>query len=185
MHEVLRRLEESIADAIGDLCETEMQAHPPWKWTIQQIAQHLVLTYQATETVLVRRIEKGRSTQARPSLSQHCAQLLILRFGYFPGGLPAPAQVTPAANPPAVCGADLASSAAEHLKYTDTLLDRVGEMFGERSRSVTHMRLGPLSPGAWRQFHFVHGLHHVRQIQAIRKAFGFRDLRRPAGLLHP
>lgn len=169
MNATLQSLEKKLAEAVGGLDSARMQARLPRKWSIQQVVEHLILSYSATEAVLTSRISKGRPTQARRSLAQHCGQIYVIRLGYFPRGVSAPDEVTPSDDSPPLPGEQLASIAAEHLVRMDALLDRTSDLFGDRERSVSHVILGPLSPPQWRKFHLVHGLHHIKQIQATRK----------------
>ena len=54
----------------------------------------------------------------------------------------------------------------------DELTRRGEELFGDQS-AVSHSVLGPLSMQEWRRFHLIHGRHHVKQIQAIRRSLHF------------
>lgn len=173
MNQDLQTLEDRLRNAVHDLDTSGMQARPPKKWSIQQIVEHLVLTYSATEAVLRSRISKERPTQARPSVAQRCGQIYVVRLGFFPHGVSAPVEVTPPTDLKPLTGEQLMAVVAEHLQRMDALLERASELFGERKRSVSHIILGPLSPAQWRRFHLVHGLHHLVQIQAIRKSNGF------------
>lgn len=172
MNATLRSLEVKFAEAVHDLDSAKTQARLPRRWSIQQIMEHLILSYSATEAILTSRIGKGRPTQARPSLAQSCGRIYVIRLGFFPRGVSAPVEVTPPNDSPPLPGEHLASMASEHLVRMDALLDRTSKLFGDRKKSVSHLVLGPLSPPQWRKFHLVHGLHHIKQIQAIRKRSG-------------
>jgi hypothetical protein len=56
------------------------------------------------------------------------------------------------------------------LLAMDEGLTRAEEMFG-RQRFASHTVLGPLSAEQWTKFHLVHGKHHVKQIQGIRRDY--------------
>jgi DinB superfamily len=170
MNPILQQLQNEIASSLNGLDAAQTQlapSTPPEKWNIQQILQHLCLTYAFTETAFNARLAKGTPTGVRPALQQHIAQYFVTTLGIFPGGREAPERVTPPRIASPVCGSDLAQYSAEHLVRIDKLFNEAEALFG-RSRCSSHMILGPLSVHQWRRFHLVHGRHHIRQIRAIR-----------------
>jgi len=167
MNRTLQSLQKRLGETIGGLASAETQARIQRRWSVQQIVEHLILTYSATESVLTSRISKGRPTQARPSISQHLEQIYVVHLGLFPEGITAPVAVIPSSSSTALAGEQLVSLAAEYLLRMDAALDRTSELFGEHTKSVSHVILGPLSPPQWRKFHLVHGLHHIAHIKAI------------------
>ena len=168
MHPAFKKLEAELSSRVRDLDAQETQAGRPLQWTIQQIVEHLTLTYSATEVALTSRIAKGRPTRARATLRQHASRFLVVDFGYFPVGISAPSAVTPAPDLAPLSGEELVAKISQRLQQLDELLDELAALFGERNRCISHMILGPLSPREWRRFHLVHGLHHLRQIDRIR-----------------
>jgi len=176
MDPVLEQLHAEIASAVGDLniAQTQLRSRnstKPDRWTIQQILEHLFLTYSSTEDAISARLAKGTPTRTRPTLPQHCMQFFVTKFGYMPSGREAPLPVIPpAATPAESClnGAALAAKAREHLNRLDCILDTAEQRFGSVA-AVTHFVLGPLTPSQWRCFHRTHGRHHLRQIAAIRR----------------
>ncbi len=172
MNSGLRHLEGELAHCLHGLAAGEAQLRPrgrPQKWSIQQIVEHLLLSYDATDAAINARIAKQSPTRARPSISQWVAQYTVIRLGYFPAGRKAPPLVTPAATALSLSGEELTHAVAEHLSRLDLLFDEAERMFGGSVRSASHMILGPLSIEQWRWFHVIHGRHHVKQILAIRK----------------
>ncbi len=169
MTTVLQDLEVKIAQCLHGLSPAQVQAGPPGRWSVQQIVEHLILTYEATTEVLTARIAKGRPTQARPTLWQHCTRLWVVRLGYFPSGVRAPDAVTPPATTIPQPGDDLAARAAAQLRRLEATLEHASELFGAETRSVSHVVLGPLSPAEWRRFHTIHGRHHLSQIETIKR----------------
>ncbi len=170
MDPILQQLQIEIDDAVQGLDSTQTQATPTArldKWSIQQIIQHLCLTYASTSDVIETRLAKCRPTQAKPTLQQRLAQFYVTRLGLFPHGRNAPEDVVPPHPAPPLSGDDLTCSVAEHLARVDCLLNNAEALFGP-GPCVTHFVLGPLSVHQWRRFHLVHGTHHVRQILAIR-----------------
>jgi hypothetical protein len=172
MDPILQQLQNEIAGSIEGLDPTQTQltlsvSHE--KWSIQQIVQHLCLTYAFTETAFDARLTKGTPTRAKPTLQQRIGQYSLTALGIFPTGREAPKQVTPHQTSSPVCGSDLVHYAGEHLARIDNLFNQAEALFGP-GRCISHMVLGPLSIHQWRRFHLVHGRHHIKQIRAIRAA---------------
>jgi hypothetical protein len=163
------QIHQLLAEQLADLSVEQMQYRLPEHWTIQQIAEHLHLTYRSTETLIASRLEKGRGTLSRPSLRQQLAQTVVCRFRLFPGRRKAPSPVDPGDNLVPCCGKEMLSAAAEALVRMEEVLARAEIMFGTRLPIASHTVLGPLAAWQWRHFHLVHGRHHLKQIQAIRK----------------
>ena len=67
-----------------------------------------------------------------------------------------------------MAGETLASETARLLADMDKSLDEAESLFGKR-RAATHPILGPLSIAEWRRLHLAHGLHHMKQVKAIRR----------------
>ncbi len=172
MNERFKPLEEKLTRAVSDLDMVQTQVHEPGQWNSQQIVEHLILSYGATVGVLRTRIDKQRPTQATPTLVQHCQRAFVVRLGNFPRGVAAPAEVTPPSDTAAVDGEHLTTRFRDALSQMDVALDEVGALFGDKTRSASHMILGPLNPPEWRRFHVVHGLHHILQIEALRRKQG-------------
>ena len=173
MDPILQQLHQEIANAIEGLDSAETQFVPPSspeKWSIQQIVQHLCLTYAFTETAFEARIVKGSPTRAIPTLEQRIYQFSLITLGIFPSGREAPERVAPPRIASPVCGSDLALYAGEHLTRIDKLSHQAEALFGPSRRCISHMMLGPLSIHQWRRFHLIHGRHHLKQIRSIRSA---------------
>ena len=174
MNNDLRQLERGIAYSLEGLDSGQTQLRPSARrnrWSIQQIVEHLLLTYSATETAINARLEKGRPTQAKPKALQHFAQYTLIRLGYFPRGRKAPPAVAPTATEHPLSGRELTEAVSEHLRLLDELFNQGEELFGS-ARCASHMVLGPMSIPQWRRFQLIHGDHHVKQILAIRKVHG-------------
>ncbi len=169
MDEAFLTLDHGMAAALAGHSPRQTQGTPrrhPHKWTIQQIVEHLRLTYRSTVEVFDRRIKRGTPTLARPSLSQHLARTVICTCGYFPGGWKAPPAVSPPPPESLRSGEDLLRFFHQDLDALDQAAARAEALFGTR-RAITHQQLGPLSVLEWRRFHLVHGRHHLRQILAL------------------
>jgi hypothetical protein len=168
-----QRLLRETAFSLRGLDASQTQFRPPSrpnKWSIQQIVEHLLLTYSGTETALNARLAKRTATQARPNLLQRISQYTVIRIGYFPTRRKAPPLVTPSATVHPLSGAELTQAAVDHITHLDLLCAEAGELFGVANPCATHMVLGPLSIEQWCKFQLIHGEHHLKQILAIRKA---------------
>jgi Protein of unknown function (DUF1569) len=173
MNSTLQQLQSEIRACLAGLDATQTQLRPPSrsdKWSIQQIVEHLLLTYSSTETAINARLTKGTPTRAKPTLTQHVFRYAVTRCGYFPTGREAPPMVTPQPTSYPLSGQALIQSAVEHLTHLDQLFTEAETLFGPASRCANHAVLGPLNIGQWRKFQLIHGEHHLRQITAIRKA---------------
>ena len=173
MQEELERLESALAVALRGLSAHGTQQTPranPEKWTIQQIVEHLLLSYRSTVRLVQVRLDRGTPTQARPSLAQRLGQLGVITLGHFPRGRQAPTPVCPdlAASPQA--GEELMRGVHEQIEQMDHVLTQAQALFNGQ-RFASHVILGPLSADQWRKFHLVHGRHHVKQIHRIRQDY--------------
>ena len=173
MNPTLEQLQSEIASSLNGLDSTQTQLRPPSrpdKWSIQQIVEHLLLTYSSTAVAIDARLAKGTPTRAKPTLPQRVFGYAVTRYGYFPSGRQAPTMVTPEPNSQPLSGEDLALSASERLTHLDQLFAQAETLFGHASRCASHAVLGPLKIEQWRRFQLIHGEHHLKQIAAIRKA---------------
>jgi hypothetical protein len=173
MNSTLTQLHREIADSLRSLDATQTQLRPPsrpGKWSIQQIIEHLLLTYSSTETAINARLTKRTPTRAQPTLTHRVFRFAVTRCGYFPTGREAPEPVTPQPSTHPLSGEDLAQTAAEHLARLDLLFTEAETLFGPASQCASHAVLGPLKIDQWRKFQIIHGEHHLKQIAAIRKA---------------
>jgi hypothetical protein len=169
----LHQLQRELAASLYNLDAAQTQLQPPSrpnKWSIQQIVEHLFLTYSSTETAINARLAKRTPTRATPNFANRITQFAVTRCGYFPTGRPAPSIVTPQPTTHPLSGENLTQSAAEHLARLDLLFNEAESLFGPASQCATHNVLGPLNIDQWRKFHLVHGQHHLKQIAAIRKS---------------
>jgi hypothetical protein len=171
---LLERLQREIGQSLRGLDAAQTQLRPLQgvdRWSIQQIVEHLMLTYSSTAGVFRTRLAKGTPTKARPNARQRLGQFVLLRIGYLPRGRKAPVGVTPVLGGEALSGAVLTERVAEKLGIFDELAVEAERLFGTR-RAISHGVLGAIGAADWRRFHLVHGRHHVRQILAIRAMHG-------------
>lgn len=172
MNSVLDLLQREITSSLHGLDATQTQLRPlsaPEKWSIQQIVEHLLLTYSGAETALNARLAKRRPTAAKPSALQRIQQFAVYRLEYFPGGRQAPDIVTPANGTSPLSGEELATAVQDRLTRFDIFCTEAEQLFGSK-QCASHNVLGPLSVDQWRRFQLIHGRHHLKQIAVIRKA---------------
>jgi hypothetical protein len=151
MHVVLERAVNEISSEIRELDAETTQLHPKglsYKWSAQQVIEHLVLSYRFTTEGLEARLNKGLSrnrTRGVPALDET---------------MPTPGSFA------AMNGRQLEHLLRQEMGAMDAVLDRCRRKFG-MERVSTHPWLGPLRVDQWRRFHIVHGLHHVTQLRSV------------------
>ena len=171
MHAVLERVVSQFSSEVLGLDAETAQLHPKglaYKWSAQQVVEHLVLGYRLTSGALESRLNKGRASrnQTRTYL-QWSLQLMILSFGRLPRGVPALDETVPVAGRfAALDGQQLGDLMRQEIEAMDTLLDACRRKFGIE-RVAVHPFLGPLRVDQWRRFHVVHGLHHLAQLRSV------------------
>lgn len=171
MNSTLSKLDHEIAASLLGLNSAQTQLrlnNDPACWSIQQIVQHLLLTYDSTAAALESRLAKGRPTLSKPTPQHRLTQFLVLTLGRIPSGQQAPPQVTPDQPRTSLSSEQLSREAAKGLLRLDHILDQAEDIFGSIP-CQSHFVLGPLSASQWRRFHLTHGRHHIRQILAIRR----------------
>ncbi|RXH55791.1 hypothetical protein GRAN_2648 [Granulicella sibirica] len=174
MHPVLQKLQRELHDGLAGLSAEQTQTRRgPDKWNIQQIVEHLLLTYESTRLLVEGRIAKGTPTKAMPTVQQRLGQFVIVTMGRFPGGRISPVMVSPPEGTVRMMSAkELDARVAEELYPMDALFAEAERMWGPSRRCMTHGALGSMTAQQWRRFHFVHGEHHLRQILATRTVMG-------------
>ena len=160
----LATLRRAITSAIEGLSTEQMVWHPPQKWCAAEILEHLYLTYTGTTKGFGRILSAGKPLGTKPTWKNHAQTLVVLGFGYMPSGRKAPVHSEPRGLPLQQVAAEITSKIAE----MDEAIALCQEKFGSRAKVLDHPFLGPFTTSQWRKFHLVHGLHHVKQIRALR-----------------
>jgi hypothetical protein len=164
-------MHESYSAALAGMSVADAQTHPEGdvnQWCARELIEHLLLTYRGTSSVLEERLQKGRPTQAPVTPEHQALWRATIMKGHFPEGGKAPDRVRPGQlQLPALCGDDLAALLKSDMDRMDGLLDQCEEKFGGEPMA-SHFRFGPLSAHQWREFHTVHGRHHLSQMMRIR-----------------
>jgi hypothetical protein len=171
MHAVLERVVGQITSEVLGLDAETTQLHPNglnYKWSAQQVVEHLVLGYRLTSSALENRLNKGRlSRNQKRTYLQWLLQLMVLSFGKLPRGVPALDETMPYSGEfAAMDGQQLVDLMRQEIEAMDTLFDRCRRKFG-MERVAVHPFLGPLRVDQWRRFHVVHALHHLVQLKSV------------------
>lgn len=156
----LIQLQSELSSAIADMPPEQMNAHPPGKWCITEILEHLYLTYTGTTKGFRRVLESGQPKVTPPTWKQRGGAMLIFGFNYLPSGREAPAMARPRGLPADKVRVEI----FEKLTEMDSVLTACEQKFGARTRVLDHIILGPLTIAQWRKFHLIHGRHHLKQI---------------------
>jgi hypothetical protein len=160
----LQRLQQEIASAVAGLTAEQLSWHPPGKWCVAEVLEHLYLTYTGTMKGFERVVEAGKPLVTAQSWAQRGRTLVVVGFGYLPSGREAPPVARPRGIPPEKVLAEIGPKIAA----MDEIVARCEQKFGSRRKLLDHPILGPLTAAQWRKFHLVHGLHHVKQIRHLR-----------------
>jgi len=162
----LQKLQEAVASAVVGLSAEQLTWHPPGKWSIAEVLEHLYLTYTGTIKGFERAAAGGKPSARARSWRQRARTLVVVGFGYFPSGREAP----PVTRPRGVSTEKVLADIAPKIATMDDIMTRCEEKLGVRSKLLDHPMLGPLTAAQWRKFHLVHGLHHVKQIRRLRRS---------------
>jgi uncharacterized protein DUF1569 len=157
----LERLRQELEDAIGSASPSALAQAPAGKWNAAEILEHLYLTYKNTNRGMEKCLEQGAPLATRATVKQRLATLLVVNLGYLPEGRKAPERVVPRGIPQE----EVWRALVPELQAMGSGLDECERRFGARTKIMDHPFLGPLTAGEWRQFHWVHGRHHARQIR--------------------
>ena len=165
MDSELKQLHSAIASASGGMTVPELTRHPPGKWSIAEVLEHLYLTYTGTVKGFERCLKEGRTLARTPTLKDRLRATVVTGLGYMPGGRKAPERATPRGMPPE----EVVKAIGPAIAAMDELIAQCESQFGQRTRLLDHPILGPLTGRQWRRFHCVHGRHHLKQIWRLRE----------------
>jgi hypothetical protein len=172
MHAVFESVVRRFSRELDGLDLDISQKHPldkTYLWGIQEIIEHLVLSYRVNAQDLEARLLKGRVSRRQRRTSVQCVlQLMVLSFGHIPQGVPAMEETTPIpGSMPAMNGDDLLALLRKELGALDDVLNRCRRQYGIE-RVAAHPILGPMRVDQWRRFHVVHMLHHLEQLLRVK-----------------
>lgn len=164
MDSYLKRLQDAIAAATQAMTLDELLRHAPGKWSVAEVLEHLFLTYTGTTRGFTRCLEAGKPLAGPLTLKQRVAIAAVTGAGYFPSGRKAPKQT----EPKGLSAETVMAGIGPQIVAMDEVITRCESRHGKRARLLDHPVLGPLTAQQWRKFHWVHGKHHVKQIQRLR-----------------
>jgi hypothetical protein len=162
--ESLKELRLAISSVIASLSKEQMGWHPPGKWCVSEVLEHLYLSYTGTIKGCARVLASDKPWITTATWRQKVRKTVVIGLGYMPSGRESPAVARPRGLPPERVLAEIVPKIAE----MDEILSRCEQKFG-RGELLDHPIVGPLTTKQWKKFHLVHGLHHVKQIQRLQK----------------
>jgi hypothetical protein len=160
----LQKLQADIAASIAGLSSEQLGRHVPEKWSTSEILEHLYLTYTGTIKGCTRLLEGGKPLATTATWKQLAQAFAVIELGYMPEGRQSP----PAGLPRGLGRDKVVTEIGLAISTMDDLLAQSAHRFGPRTKLMDHPILGPFSAGQWRKFHFVHGMHHLKQIRRLR-----------------
>lgn len=161
----LQRLQNAISSAIAGMSAEQLGARPAeGKWSVAEILEHLYLTYTGTIKGFEKCLAAGKPLARIPTLQDRLRTTVVVKFGYMPGGRKAPQNSVPRGLPPERVLAEV----AEKIAAMDAIIADAESKFGGACRLLDHPILGPLQAREWKKFHWIHGRHHVKQMQRLR-----------------
>ncbi len=160
----LRTLSDEIALATSGLSPETLRAHPPGKWSVAEVLEHLSLTYSGTVKGFERLSAAWKPLGTAQTWRQRGQTLVVLGFGYLPSGREAPSMT----RPRGVALEQVLAEIGPKIAEMDGVIALCEEKFGAGRRLLDHPVLGALTANEWRKFHLVHGRHHLKQIRRLR-----------------
>jgi hypothetical protein len=155
----LAELDRILAAATPEQLDAKPRAD---KWSAAEILEHLDKTYSSSARLFEKILENGELRVQPRTTKQLAAQFVVIGLGHMPRGRPAPAVTIPTGAP----AAEVTRSVRADFIRMAGLHTQIAQRFGGR-RISQHPVLGALTPNAWAKFHWVHGQHHFRQIDAL------------------
>src|ERR1700742_4725936 len=134
MERHLARLHREIEAAVAGLSAEQLAWHPDGKWCAAEILEHLFLTYTGTARGLGRVMEAGKSLARRATWKDRSRALVVVGFGYMPGGREAPAGV----RPRGLAAEKVLAEIALKLTEMDDVLEQCALKLGARARVLDH-----------------------------------------------
>jgi hypothetical protein len=166
MDAYLQRLRDAISSATHGMTTEDLRRHPEGKWSVAQVLEHLYLSYTGTVKGFERCLEAGKPLARPPVLKDRMKTFVVTGLGHMPKGRTAPERTQPRGMP----ADEVTREIGPRIAAMDEVIAQCESRFGKRTRVLDHPVLGPLTARQWRKFHWVHGQHHVKQIQKLRQA---------------
>jgi hypothetical protein len=164
MDAYLQRLQDAIASATQGMSDEDLRRHPEGKWCAAEVLEHLYLTYTGTTKAFERCLQAGEPQVQMRTMRDRVRTSVVLGLGYMPTGRKSPKHALPRGMAPE----EVAREIGSRISAMDQMISQCEDRFGKQNRLLDHPILGPLTGRQWRKFHWVHGRHHVKQIQNLR-----------------
>jgi hypothetical protein len=165
MDAYLQRLQEGIQSATQGMSGEDLLRHPEGKWCAAEILEHLYLTYTGTTKAFERCLQAGqpqvRARVLRDRDEDHCGRWI----GTHAQG---PTISETCSAPRDVAGRSHSRNRVAHLRHGRSHC-AVRIPLWQAKPIARSSYLGPLTGRQWRKFHWVHGHHHLKQIQGLRQ----------------
>lgn len=152
MSPVLEATLKDIDNATQGMTDEQLAWHPPKKWSIGDILEHLSLAFAGTIRGMQICCEKNSARKREPTLKERLRVLLIVELGRFPRGRRSPEMVKPRGVPPR----EALNAIRRNLIAMDELLTACEKRFGARTKLSAHPIFGPITARQWRRFHAIH-----------------------------
>jgi hypothetical protein len=165
MAKEFERLRSSLEATIAGASNDELAFHPEGKWCAAEVLEHLSRTYFGTSGVLRKTLAGGAALTNPRSAKDRVAQFVVTTLGVLPGGRQAPAPTVPKGIGPEQAVREIRANFDDMEK----VVADAEQKFGKKAIVGVHPILGPLNAHQWRRFHLAHGLHHCKQIDALRE----------------
>jgi len=162
----LEELKDALLSAVEGMSSEQLRRHAPGKWCAGEILEHLDLTYTGTIKGFEKVLAAGKPLATRPNVRQHLRRFVVVGLGHMPEGRKAPAYTVPKGLPPESVRDELGG----RIAAMDAVITQCESRFGGDVRLLDHPILGPLTGAQWRKFHFVHAMHHRRQLMRLKGA---------------
>ncbi len=164
MDSLLGKLKLALESAVEGMPEDQLKWHPPEKWCAAEILEHLYLTYTGTVKGFERVLQAGQPMVGRASMRQRARMCVVLGLGHMPSGRKAPKNTVPRG----LAVEKVRAEVGLKIAAMDEIIAACEARFGN-GKVLDHPILGPLTAAQWRKFHWVHGRHHARQIERLRR----------------
>jgi hypothetical protein len=165
MDAYLQRLQEGIQSATQGMSGEDLLRHPEGKWCAAEILEHLYLTYTGTTKAFERCLQAGQPQVSARVLRDRMRTIVVVGLGHMPQGRQSPKHALPRGMTPEQVTREI----GPRISAMDAAIAQCESRFGKQNRLLDHPILGPLTGRQWRKFHWVHGHHHLKQIQGLRQ----------------
>lgn len=161
MDSYLEHLQWELKSATEGATAAGFKQAPAGKWNAAQILEHLFLTYKNTNKGISKCLTSGTPLATGATFRHRIGTLLVVRFGYLPGGRKTPER----AAPRGMSAEEVRQAIFPEIEKMESGLLDCEKKFGPGTKILDHPFLGPLTAAEWRKFHWVHARHHARQIR--------------------